>query len=197
MDMRDTTISKDEIRLVKGEEHTLGPKLKLQQCKVISDCSEKFLFIVGLTMEGGAFVQKRKLTDFHFERAHFKGVEFEGHYVGCDFGNWDSPEKASVKDCDFEKSILEDCRFLNCDPGGIKFPKWPCFTIINPVAAAKYVASKDWPEEVEIMLDVYTDVDPECVASCGYAKPLAKDTGLSLEELRELLTPIPGMQIRD
>jgi hypothetical protein len=197
MDLRDITISKDEIRLPNGEEHTLGPSLKLKQCKVISDCSEKFLIIVGLTMEGGSFVQTRTLKNFHFEDAHFKAVEFEGHYIGCDFGDWDSVKKASIKDCDFEKSILESCRFLNCDPRNIKFPKWPCFQIINPASAADYVRSKSWPQPLKVLLEVATDTEPTCVAACDYAKPLAKETGLSLDKLRELLTPIPGMQILD
>lgn len=192
MNFKNEQLSGQTLVLKDDDANVLGPGLVLQECTVISECENQAIIIAGLTMTGGRFEQKRPLSNFHFERAHFRGVAFSGDYVGCDFGDWDSRENSSITNCTFANARLDGCRFLNCDQNSIEFPGWPCFTITNPVSAREYVLSQPWPSKLGIVLDIYTDTDPECVAVCGDAERIAKKNDISLEALHALLLGIPG-----
>lgn len=180
------------------EVHSLGPELTLQNCEIYSDCEEAALIPSGVRMSGGRFIQQdRALRDFHFEHVHFDGVKFEGAYEGVDFGDWDTPQKSSIVSCDFTLARLDGCRFLNCDIHTILLPKWPCYTIVDLPTARSFVLARQWPTKIALYLDVDTDNDPECVAISGDAARLARKAGITLDELRGLLQPIPGMLIID
>lgn len=174
MELRNIKISDKELTLTNVEVNVVGPEVVFERCTVHSDCAGGALIVAGLTMVEGEFIQKRRLANFHFSRAHFHGVKFSGNFVGCDFGDWDTTEKASVQGCDFSQATLDGCRFLNCDMQTIRIPKWPCFTIFNPSQARDFVLGRDWPSSVGDILDVYTDEDPECVAICGDAVRIAE-----------------------
>ncbi len=197
MNFKNQFISQREILLIVDEVNVLGPDLVLKGCSVLSSCTAEALVIGGLRMDGGVFSQRSPLSNYHFERAHFEGVSFVGSYVGCDFGDWDSAQNSSVANCDFTNARLDGCRFLRCEPQTILFPKWPCFTIINPKAACQYVSSQRWPGRIGTTLGIYTDADSECVAITGDAERLAKKNNLSLSDLRILLMKIPGILIAD
>lgn len=137
------------------------------------------------------------MRDYQFRRVHFDGVKLVGTFIGCDFGSWDSADIGSIANCDFTDAVLDGCRFLNADVQSIELPRWPCFAIGNPAEAREYVMRTEWPARTRITLDVYTDVDPECSASLGDAARMAKQAGLSLEDIRQLLLAIPGIRIRD
>jgi hypothetical protein len=171
----------------------LGPELTLQDCIVNSDCSGRAISESGVRMYGGCFSQLRPLHNHAFERAHFNGVKFSGAFVGCDFGNWDSLEIGSIENCDFSEALLDGCRFLRCNPETIIFPQWPYFTILNPSNARDFVLSQNWPKKFLIKLDIYTDVDPECVACVGDAIRLSKDCQLELSEMKKLLMSVPSI----
>lgn len=198
MKIRAITISNERVLLSNVEVNQLGPDLVLEECEVFSNCEEKALVMSGVRMRGGRFVQQdRDLVDCQFDRVHFDGVKFVGRFIGCDFGDWDSTDKASIARCDFTDAVLDDCRFLNCDVETLALPKWPCFAIVNPAEARDFVMGNAWPAKTRITLDVYTDVDPECTASLGDASRMAKRDGIALEDLRERLLAIPGIRIRD
>jgi hypothetical protein len=198
MKVRDTKLCGQRLLLSNVDVNFLGPNLILDECEVHSDCENKALVISGLTMSGGRFFQQsHTLVDFHFQRAHFAGVQFIGSLAGCTFGDWDSVQNSSIQGCDFTEAKLADSRFLNCDVKSIRFPKWPGFTLVQPSAARDFVLSRPWPSKTRIALDVYTDHDPECVAICGDAAQLAKSDDVLLNELRALLQRIPGIQIID
>ncbi len=197
MKLKNITISDEEVLLAAGETHVLGPALRIEQCQVIASCDAQELVIAGVTMTGGSYIQASPLSNFHFEHVHFNGVRFTGSYIGCDFGNWESTEKISVENCDFTDAVLDGCRFINSNPETIKFPKWPCFAIVNPSSAAEYVSSRTWPARIATLMNIYTDSDPECVVVCGNAERIAHKNGLPLPNLRELLQPIPGIKIND
>jgi len=194
MELQHTVLSHQRILLNNIEMNMLGPDLRLEQCNVISDTVAKGLIFAGFSMTGGTFEQRRPLCNFHFKRAHFQGVTFSGVYVGCDFGGWEPTEMASIENCNFIDATLDGCRFLNCDTKTIKFAGWPCFTIHNPNMAREYVSSQKWPAKVGIVLDVYTNMDHECVAICGNAASISKKNGVSLDDLRIMLAKIPNIQ---
>lgn len=195
MKLHHATVAEENIKLLDQEVNVLGPELYVEDCNIYSDCDNGALIIAGMKMVGGKFFQDSPLTNFHFENAHFLNVKFSGTFIGCDFGDWDDSERSSVSHCDYSDAILDGCRFLNCDMESIKLPKWPCFTLINPSVARSAVLSRQWPSKVGMILDIYTDNDPECVGICGDAQRLAKKNSLSIADFRQLLMTVPGMQI--
>ncbi|MFD7522203.1 hypothetical protein [Paenibacillus chitinolyticus] len=86
---------------------------------------------------------------------------------------------------------------MNRDMKGILIPKWPCFSLFNPAEARDFVISQQWPKKMGLILDIYTDSDRECVAVFCDAGVLAKESGLPMSEIRELLQTIPGLHIVD
>jgi hypothetical protein len=190
-------LSQQEIVLTDDEVNVLGPELALEDCLISSSCTAEALVIAGLRMKGGVFDQRSHLSNYHFERAHFDGVSFVGSYAGCDFGDWDSDQKSSIVNCDFTNARLDGCRFLRCKPETIRFPKWPCFTIVNPGAARQHVLSQSWPGRVGSTLGIYTDADSECVAITGDAERIANKNMLLLPDFRGLLMKIPGILITE
>lgn len=191
-----TELFEKEITLAADEVNCLGPQLVLENCTIRSACDHDTLKIVGLQMSGGNFIQHKRLTNFQFDGAQFIDVKFSGNFIGCDFGDWETSDRSSVSGCDFSDAVLDACRFLNCDMQGILLPEWPCFTILHPWEARSVVLSRNWPRELGITLDVYTDNDPECVAACGNAEIHAKKNQISLDECRKLLMLLPGLKIR-
>jgi hypothetical protein len=174
------------------EVNVLGPDLALNQSHLELETDANGLVVAGLRMMGGTLRAKRPLKNFHFERAHFVGVQFSGTFVGCDFGDWESPSTSSVSDCDFSSANLDGCRFLNCDPRTIKFPPWPCFTILSPSAAKSFVAEASEFGKLRVFLSIYTDEDPKCVAIVGNAFRVAEKYRLDLAHMKEQLSLVPG-----
>ena len=70
---------------------------------------------------------------------------------GCDFGHW--PDYSSlpayqhgfIEDCDFTEARLDGCRIMGCDPRTLHFPKWPCFTFLDPIRHAPELRAAQWP----------------------------------------------------
>ena len=54
-------------------------------------------------------------------------------------------QHGSIEDCDFTEARLDGCRIMGCDPATLRFPKWPCFTILDPIGRARELDSVQWP----------------------------------------------------
>ncbi|AXA90576.1 pentapeptide repeat-containing protein [Massilia sp. YMA4] len=198
MKVHDTVVTGQQLTLSNLDVNILGPGATLERCDVYSDCASAALVMAGLDMRESSFTQQhRALIEARFKKAHFSGVTFRGSFTDCDFGDWDAPVRPHVANCDFSEAKLDGCRFLHCDIDTIKFPKWPGFTLTHPILARDFVLSRKWPVKVGVILDIYTDNDSECVAIAGDAARLARKAGITLDELRDLLQPIPGMLILD
>lgn len=195
--MRDKIVNNSVIQLKEDLVTVLGPNLELNNCVIESFADGKGIVLAGVVMQGGVFDQRVKLSDFHFRRATFDSVKFKGEYSGCDFGDWDDTVNPHISRCDFSAAVMDGCRFLNCDMAGIVTPKWPCFRWMHPATARDLVMSKSWPKGVGLILDISTDIDPECVAIVLDASVIAKDSNLPLEQLRPMLEAIPGVEIED
>lgn len=195
--MRDRVVNDSVIRLEGDLATVLGPNLELNNCVVESFVDGRGIIFAGVVMYGGVFDQRVRLSNFHFSRAVFDAVKFKGRYSGCDFGDWDDVVIPGISRCDFSDAVMDGCRFLNCDMADIVTPKWPCFGWMHPAAARDFVMSKSWPKGVGLILDISTDIDPECVAIVLDASVIAKDSNLPLEQLRPMLEAIPGVEIED
>ncbi|ROQ28855.1 pentapeptide repeat-containing protein [Gallaecimonas pentaromativorans] len=176
------------------DHNVLGPNLYIESCQLYSHASTSSLVIAGVTMTDCTFEQIEPLLNFHFENAHLINTSFIGTYDGCDFGDWDSNKRSSIKDCDFTEAKVNNSRFINCDMASIKLPSWPIFSIINPCNAHEYVIGQDWPGDLGIDLDVITDMPAECSAIIMNAEKLASDNELSITDIYYILSNIPGFK---
>ena len=197
MKLTSVSLSNDSVTIPEGEVSILGPDLTLADCRLTSSAKRGELVLVEMVMQGGQFVQNSVAEDFHYSGGKFERVKFFGEFSGCDFGDWDSPGSAYVKNCDFSLARLHNCRFLNCEMSGTRFAPWPTFVLLNPANAFSHVKANDWPKKLKIVLNIYTDIDPECSAVVADAAVLAQENGMGLNELRRLLEAIPGFSSVD
>lgn len=125
---------------------------------------------------------------------YLKGCRFKGRLSGCDFGYW--PEYGSdpwyqhgfIEDCDFTDARLDGCRFHGCDPATLRFPKWPHFTILDPIGNAQALCSVKWPERfgAVVMEDLHAQPS-RTQALTENALILAKQFETTPEDLKAVL----------
>lgn len=194
---RDTTLTGKDIEFNNTDMHFLGPNLTMKDCALVVKSKKKGFGVVGFEMIGGRFEIKSNLSDLQFDQAKFDGVKFLGHFSGIDFGWWDNSEPGWIKNCDFTEVTFQACRFLSTDMATIKLPRWPNFSIPDPKRLASWVKEQKWPYNLDIALEVATDIEPGCSAAVDNAQILADADGISLAEMRQLLSSIPGIVIID
>jgi hypothetical protein len=126
--------------------------------------------------------------------ASLKGCQFKGRLTGCDFGHW--PEYSSlpwyqhgsIEDCDFTEARLDACRIMGCDPATIRFPRWPCFTFLDPIRRAPELRSVTWPDLFGrvVVKHLHTE-PPSTVATTYHAPTIAKQLETTPEELKAVI----------
>lgn len=193
MKIQNQSISSKDIIINDEDHNVLGPELFLDKCHVKNLSASESLVLIGVTITNSYFEQIVPLVNFHFEGAHFKNTKFSGVFSGCDFGDWDSPERSSISECDFSNAELDGVRFINCDMQNIKLPSWPFFAITPSPEAIAFVKENDWPVRLGSTLKIYTGA--ECSAVIGNAKRLAQKNKLTLSQMKELITKIPGTTV--
>lgn len=194
---REKKIENETIDLNAEDVHFLGPKLEFINCNIAIKARAKNFIIRDVKITGGSFERVAGFTDMQFDRVQFEDVKFKGRFSGIDFGWWDNSETGWIKNCDFTEATLDACRFLSTDMSTIKLPHWPIFHIPDPIRLASWVSERKWPSKLAIALEVATDIEPGCSASVDNAQMLADADGISLAEMRELLSTIPGIVIQD
>lgn len=197
MKLRDQVLNSEVLKLENDNPSVLGPGLILNNCILDSRIPADCMIIAGLTMTGGNFNQHVELRDFHFENAHLNNVIFTGKFIGCDFGDWDDTSTSSINNCDFKDCHLDGVRFLNADVDSIALPKWPHFFIRSPEKCDPNINIHGLPKKLGITLNVYFDEEPECSAIVGNAQRLAEENGISIDEIRKILSGIEVIEIKD
>ncbi|AKJ06340.1 hypothetical protein ATI61_105670 [Archangium gephyra] len=136
----------------KGSLYFLGRNLTLKNCTLVLKVAARNLFIRDVRFIDCTFEVKQELKNHQqWIRASLKGCRFKGPLSGCDFGHWpeylNEPEYrlGAIEDCDFTEARLDGCRFMGCDPRTLRFPKWPCFTILDPIGRAPELLRVKWP----------------------------------------------------
>ncbi|WNG30647.1 hypothetical protein F0U62_46510 [Cystobacter fuscus] len=132
--------------------YILGPNLILRNCTLVLKVSARRLSLKQPRFIDCTFEVKQELKNYQsWVAASLKGCRIKGRLSGCDFGYW--PEymslpwyqHGSVEDCDFSEARLDSCRIMGSDPATLSFPKWPCFTILDPVHRAPELRRVSWP----------------------------------------------------
>ncbi|WP_309894015.1 hypothetical protein [Archangium sp.] len=173
----------------------LGPNLTLRHCTVVLKVPARRLHLLGVRFIDCTFEVKQELKNYQeWICASLEGCRFKGRLTGCDFGHWpeylNEPayQLGSIKDCDFSEARLDACRFMGCDPATLRFPKWPCFTFLDPIRRAAELREVKWPGLVGdvIMDELHTHPSPTKALTYS-ASILAKRLETTIEDIRAVI----------
>jgi hypothetical protein len=175
----------------KGSRYSLGPDLTLRHCHVVVNVSSRNLFIHGGTrFIDCTFEVKQQLKNHQqWIFASIEGCRFKGRFSGCDFGHWpgygEGAEQGSIKDCDFSEAQMDSCRIMGSDPATLRFPRWPCFTILDPIGRAAELRKARWPAMFgRVVVDELHSNPTPTTALIFHAPTIAKFLETTPEELR-------------
>jgi hypothetical protein len=192
----DREIENERLELTdKGSLYFLGSNLTLRNCTLVLKVPTRNLHIDGVHFINCTFEVKQELKNHQqWVAASLKGCRFKGRLSGCDFGYW--PEymslpgyqHGSIEDCDFSEARLGGCRFHGCDTSTLRFPKWPCFTILDPIGRSRELNSVQWPGRFgPVVVEDLHDQPPSTKALTFFAPGEAKRYGTTAEELKAVL----------
>jgi hypothetical protein len=196
VNLEDKVLENERLELHPGVVYFLGPGLTLRNCTLVFRVSARNLIIPGARFTGCTFDIKKELKNFGLEHAFLEGCKFTGRLSGNDFGQWpDSPRPGHIQDCDFSAAQLDGCRFLACDTSTIRFPSWPCFTLLNPIQRARELSAAPWPGDIgPVVMSNFEDRPPTTMAITYSAPALAKRYGTTPEAIKAILETLDGVR---
>jgi hypothetical protein len=193
----DREISGERLELdSKTELYYLGHHLTLRNCTLILKVPAKALVVSKTRLINCTIDARKELKGFSWDQAHLNGCRFTGTLSGCDFGRWPDEEAdpiGGIENCDFTGARLEACRFLQCDARTLKFPSWPCFTLLDPVRRKDELLAIQWPGTMRITVESFVEGPPETAAVTYFAPAVAKRTGTTVEAIRAVLDTLSGV----
>jgi hypothetical protein len=194
---QDREIENERLELTdKGSLYFLGSGLTLRHCTIVLKVSGRNLFLTGSRFIDCTFEVKQELKNHQaWVKASLKRCRFKGRLTGCDFGHWPDYgtgwEHGSIEDCDFTEARMDGCRIMGCDPATIRFPKWPCFTFLDPIRHAPELRSARWPGLFGRITVEDLHTQPAPTRSLTYHAPsLAKRMETTEEELRAVIEKV-------
>jgi hypothetical protein len=195
VNLENRVIENERLDLQPGVVYFLGPGLTLRNCTLVLRVSARNLIIPGARFTGCIFDVKKELKNFGWEHALLEGCKFTGRLSGNDFGHWpDSPRPGHIQDCDFSTAQLDACRFLACDTNTLRFPPWPCFTLLHPIQRARELSAAPWPGDIGPIVMSDFDQDPPGTVAVTYsASALAKRYGTTPEAIKATLEQLDGV----
>lgn len=183
----------------KGSRYFLGSKLTLRNCTLILKVSARNLYIHGVRFINCTFEVKQELKNHpQWLYASLKGCRFKGRLSGCEFGRWpgysEGWEYGAIEDCDFTEARLDGCRFHGCDMNSIRLPRWPCFTIVDPIRRSPELSAMEWPGDIgRITMKGHAREPPSTVAVTWFAPVLAQKSGTTPEAIKAVLDRCEGI----
>lgn len=168
--------------------YSLGPNLTLRRCTLVLNVPTKRLLVPGARLIDCAIEVKQRLKGLSWENAFLRGCRFTGGFNGCDFGRWpDNPGTGGIEACDFSSASLHGCRFIGCDASTLRFPSWPCFTLLEPIQNLGRLSALAWPGELHLLVKSLAR-NPDSLAAVTYsATDLAKEFEVSETDIRATL----------
>jgi hypothetical protein len=178
----------------KGSLYFLGSNVTFRNCTFVLKVSGRNLsFDQGTRFIDCTFEVKQELKNHQdWVFASLQGCRFKGRLTGCDFGHWpDYSERAghgSIEDCDFTEARLDGCRIMGSDPATIRFPKWPCFTFLDPIRRAPELRGVKWPGRFGRVTVDELHTQPAPTRALTYHAPsIARRLETTEEELRAVI----------
>lgn len=196
INLEDRVIENERLELHPGVVYFLGPNLTLNNCTLDLRVAQRNLIIPKAHFTGCTFNVKKELKNFRWEHAVLEGCTFTGRLSGNDFGHWPgSSRPGHIQDCDFSAAQLDACRFLACDTNTLRFPPWPCFTILEPFQRYRELRAVQWPGDIgRIEVEGFAQDPPSTVAVTLSAPALAKRSGTTPEAIRATLETLDGVR---
>jgi uncharacterized protein YjbI with pentapeptide repeats len=184
-------IADQQVHINNDVTNFLGPELRFEGCEISFKTAARNLIVNGVEFFNCKIVVKKQLSNFSWNQAIFENCKFEGKYTGHDFGQFeDIPSIGNVIDCDFSEAVLDGCRFLGCDPEGIVFPLWRCFTIIDPLSQIEIFKSIKWEGKSKFIPMLIDDGNSNLSAlslhSTSFASPDSEEEKQLYENLLKL-----------
>jgi hypothetical protein len=179
----------------KTEVYYLGHNLTLRNCTLVLKVPARALVIARSRLIDCTIEAKRELIGFRWETSFLKGCRFTGRFSGNDFGRYPSSiPGGGLEDCDFSQAMLDACRFLDCDASTLRFPLWPCFTILNPVHRFPELRVAQWPGDIgPVVVEGWVRGPPTTTAVTYSALALAKRSGTTPEAIKATLEQLGGV----
>ncbi|WP_309894014.1 hypothetical protein [Archangium sp.] len=191
--IEDKEIDNERLELAdKNALYFLGSNLTLRQCTVVLKVPASRLHILGVRFIDCTFEVKQELKNHDWSRAFLQGCRFMGRLSGCDFGHrlplTEGRENGGIEDCDFSEARLDGCRFHGCDPRTLRFPKWPCFTVLDPIGRSRELNSAPWPGSfLPIYMEGQFTEPPSTMAVTFFAPAEAKMYDTTPEAFRAVI----------
>ncbi|MFY0570605.1 pentapeptide repeat-containing protein [Archangium lansingense] len=170
-----------------------GPNLTLRRCTVVVRVPGSRLIVRQLRLIDCTIEFKQELRNHRgWVSAALKGCRIKGRLTGCDFGPFPEystgGEHGLVEDCDFSEARLDGCRFHGCDMRTIRLPRWPCFTILDPIGNAAALSRLNWPGRFgRVIINTLVKDPPSTVAETWHAPSVTKGLDTTPDELRSVL----------
>jgi hypothetical protein len=190
---RNQEIANERLELTdKNSLYYLSTGLTLRHCTVVLKVPASRLLIKEARFIDCVFEVKQELKNHDWSCAFLKGCRFTGRLAGCDFGHrfplTDGRENGGIEDCDFSEARLDGCRFHGCNPQTLRFPRWPCFTFVDPMRRAPELRHVRWPELFgSVVIEELHTQPPSTMALTYYAPSAAKRFETTEEELRAVI----------
>jgi hypothetical protein len=193
---KDREIENERLELTDTKaNYILGPNLTLKNCTLVLKVSARRLSLKQPRFIDCTFEVKQELKNYQsWVAASLKGCRFKGRLTGCDFGHW--PEymslpwyqHGSIEGCDFTEARMDGCRIMGSDPATLRFPKWPCFTFLDPIRRAPELRGVKWPGRIgRITVDELHTQPAPTRALTYHAPSIAKRMETTEEELRAVI----------
>ena len=193
--LNDRTLENETLRLDSRDEvHYLGHNLTLKNCALIIKVPGKRLVIAKTRFLDCTLEAKQELKGFWWDSAMLQGCTFKGRFTGCEFGGRPSaPEEGAVVDCDFTEARLHWCGFTACDASRLRFPPWPCFTLLEPVRWLHEWKGVSWPGKAGLLISTLAGATPQTSAVTLHAPSLAREMDTTEEALKAALQGLGGV----
>ena len=176
------------------ELYYLGPALTLRNCTLVVKVPRKALVLNQVRLIDCTIEVARVLKDYQWDSVHLKGCRFKGRFAGNDFGSRRDIAQGSIVDCDFSEAHLDWTRFLDCDTRTLRFPRWPFFTLFDPVRRSGELKTLPWPTEVgRLEVECLAEAPPKTMAVTYSAVELAKRRGTTPEAIKAVLEIADGV----
>ena len=195
VNLQDTELTGEHIDIGRNVVYFLGPNLTLRHCTLVLQIAARNLIIPQARFIDCTFVVKQELKNFRWDTAHLKACRFTGRFSGNDFGELPySPGQGSIEGCDFTEATLQGCRFVGCSAQTLRFPRWPCFTLFDPVTRWRELTSHPWPGEIGPIVIEGLPASPPTTAAVTLSAPvLAERYGTTPEAIKAVLEKLDGV----
>ena len=190
MKLQNCKIENETYRLDSNEVNFLGPNLIAKNCVFkLKKLTIKTLIVVKSKFENCRFEIDGKLLKVNWCNAQLINSSFTGHIQDCDFGFWpdDFSDNGKIINVDFSNSILNDCRFLNTSLDDVFLPKWPCFTIVNPMHVREKLYSYNLDHRLNELIEDYEYFPSDVTLVTHECSVIEKEYGFN-KELKEILS---------